>query len=862
MSHADRPQPRPHQAEDVTLLVGALQDAAQQPRAQYLAACGTGKTYTSLWVAEAVAEQRVIVAQPSLALIDQAARAWSRASGRPLEQLALCSAQDIAAETSDGQSVTIATATDLATLEAFWNAPPSDPAALRILWVCFASVPRLAELYAAGSPPAADLLIVDEAHLLAGAPKAAQALLDHGLVPARRRLFQTATPIEAPTEGLSETEDGAEVAPLDATPLDATPRAASSQDAAPTPVPPPAVSVGMEREDLFGAVAAERTFGWAIDAGILTPYRVSTPAPVPPAAAARLDQLPVPPGRDADFWWRAFVITRTALDGGGSRLLTFHRTVASARAYAVAIAQIAADFFQQPLLTGTITGEDPLATRTSRLNALAAAAAGVITSAKALSVGIDVPALDGVVFVEPRRSVPDVAQIVGRAVRRDPARPTKEAQILVPVVARPAPVAPAGSVTAGGRAIEGAPSDTASPDQGAAEGASLIPDRDWQALNEVIEALAEHDSRLRGALRAARAAGDPDRTGSRGAGGDDEPLWDTDAVRLDFAHWGPEARAAMAAKLTYQLAVRHARRRADYWAAVEDYLRVHGTVAMPTSTTWHGLPIGGFLSRLRREAREGKLQPSDAVRLGHCAGWSLDPARDAWIVDATRVRDWMAANGGRHPSYPCDDAQEAIVGIWVKNVRAERKPTTKRGRLAPWQEAWLEQEIPTWAWEERLAPVRRVGSESTASAPLQSRVARGGASAAGRPAAPRSGRAMAVPPPAPPVIPAEWIAHLDALAQHLATTHGQLPRMSGTPVPSVPERLLHIWLSDQEEAVSRGSLADAQHQRLVTVLRAAHPPHEMTQTAPSSSHETAPLAAPASSVPQSTAVRNAPSARP
>ena len=62
------------------------------------------------------------------------------------------------------------------------------------------------------------------------------------------------------------------------------------------------------------------------------------------------------------------------------------------------------------------------------------ASTGVVCSAKALSEGVDAPAVDAVVFVDPKSSVVDIVQAVGRALRRDPKNPDKRAHIVVPVV--------------------------------------------------------------------------------------------------------------------------------------------------------------------------------------------------------------------------------------------------------------------------------------------------------------------------------------------------------------------------------------------------------------------------------------------
>src|SRR6185312_1710287 len=56
---------------------------------------------------------------------------------------------------------------------------------------------------------------------------------------------------------------------------------------------------------------------------------------------------------------------------------------------------------------------------------------GLLSNARCLTEGVDVPALDGVIFVDPKRSEVDIVQAVGRAIRRAPDK--KQGTIIIPV---------------------------------------------------------------------------------------------------------------------------------------------------------------------------------------------------------------------------------------------------------------------------------------------------------------------------------------------------------------------------------------------------------------------------------------------
>ena len=90
--HAKRPIQEPW-----ALQVDAIEDAvtglAAHDRGRLVMACGTGKTFTSLRIAEHLVEDggRILFAAPSIALVSQARREWLRQTTRPLECVVVCS---------------------------------------------------------------------------------------------------------------------------------------------------------------------------------------------------------------------------------------------------------------------------------------------------------------------------------------------------------------------------------------------------------------------------------------------------------------------------------------------------------------------------------------------------------------------------------------------------------------------------------------------------------------------------------------------------------------------------------------------------------------------------------------------------
>jgi predicted helicase len=71
-------------------------------RGKLIAACGTGKTLTALWIAEHLKSQNVLFIAPSLALIKQTLEAWAEQSRIPFSYLCVCSDKTVSAEVDDG----------------------------------------------------------------------------------------------------------------------------------------------------------------------------------------------------------------------------------------------------------------------------------------------------------------------------------------------------------------------------------------------------------------------------------------------------------------------------------------------------------------------------------------------------------------------------------------------------------------------------------------------------------------------------------------------------------------------------------------------------------------------------------------
>lgn len=90
--------PKPHQEK---MINEVLDGFLHGDRGKLLAACGTGKTLTALWIKEALGARTVLFAAPNLALIKQALESWMPQASTPFRYLCVCSDQTVASADSE-----------------------------------------------------------------------------------------------------------------------------------------------------------------------------------------------------------------------------------------------------------------------------------------------------------------------------------------------------------------------------------------------------------------------------------------------------------------------------------------------------------------------------------------------------------------------------------------------------------------------------------------------------------------------------------------------------------------------------------------------------------------------------------------
>ena len=169
---AKRPvqEPWPLQADAIEDAVTGL---ANHDRGRLIMACGTGKTFTSLRIAEQIVGdgQRILFAAPTIALVSQARREWLRQTTRCLECIVVCS-DPTAGGRNENEDIRVSELECPVTtdpVEIAQSLGGNGDAGTRVVFCTYHSLGRVTEAQALHGAPAFDLAIADEAHRTTGA---------------------------------------------------------------------------------------------------------------------------------------------------------------------------------------------------------------------------------------------------------------------------------------------------------------------------------------------------------------------------------------------------------------------------------------------------------------------------------------------------------------------------------------------------------------------------------------------------------------------------------------------------------------------------------------------------------------------
>ena len=452
---------REHQQEaiDQAHAYFKIDEATGQPahtRGKLIMACGTGKTFTSLRIAENETGGRglVLFLVPSIALLGQTLRSWLQQAQEPMTAVCICSDPQVSKQTekkdNDTTSVidlALPASTDVPSIvKQLQHARRHNAEGLTVVFSTYQSIDVISraqqQLLAetGGAFGTFDLIICDEAHRTTGVTlkdeteSAFVRVHNNDFLRAVRRIYMTATPRLYTDETKKRAEENS------------------------------AVLCSMDDRSMYGDEIYRIGFGKAVKQELLSDYKVLILAvgekditPTLQNALTREDGT-----IDADDPSKLIgcinALSKKVLGADeefvkGSDPLPMRRAVAfcSSIKASKAIANAFTDY--KDLYMEDIREED----RATMVDVVAHHVDGsmsatkrdeelmwlkeqpenerecrMLTNARCLSEGVDVPSLDAVVFISPKNSQVDVVQSVGRVMRRSEGK--KYGYIIIPVV--------------------------------------------------------------------------------------------------------------------------------------------------------------------------------------------------------------------------------------------------------------------------------------------------------------------------------------------------------------------------------------------------------------------------------------------
>lgn len=643
------PLPRPHQEEAIEAV---LQGLKHQNRGHIVMACGTGKTLTAMWIMERLSSHLTYVFVPSLTLLAQTLREWTRCSTTNWEYLCICSDETVDGDADNPQMLSSELDTSVTT-------DPTEVSSFlarssrRIVFCTYQSAHLLA-----GRTVSCNLAVFDEAHQLTGPETEGRIqLLDGESILCEKRLFMTATPRIFGDSAIEKAERNG------------------------------GALISMDNTSIFGACMHRLSFREAIARGLLTDFHVAVVC----LSGERIENL-VSSGRILSIkreragrdplitdskTLAAHVGLLKAIKKFNIRsIITFHSRVEKARTFSRDLPDIARvvgaqERPAQPIWSDYVSGSMPVTTRNSLLKELVAdpERVAVIANAQCLREGVDVPALDAVAFIDPRHSQIDIIQAVGRTLRKSPGKGV--GIVILPVLI---------------------------PDLAEVD---AIADSDFRSIWDILNALSSHDEDFSIELSALRLGIESTRAQDFGH----RKL--TIDVPLNITDVAPD----LAKQLTLRIMRRAPLRWETFFEILQTFFQERRHTFVDVDESFRNIPLGEWVARQRRLQERGKLSAGRATQLSSFPDWTSDTKLADFQVKLNQIRHLSLLAGSTCvPNRESNiqlaklvndpTSQKAIFAI--TDFRKRYLLAKSKKPLADFEIRALEA-LPAWTWDTKFA---------------------------------------------------------------------------------------------------------------------------------------------------------------
>lgn len=410
---------RPHQREALDDVLHGFENA---DRGKLIMACGTGKTFTSLRIAEAMLKGKgnVLFLVPSISLLNQSLTEWTAQTKYDFSVYAICSDPKASKVADSIVDTAIPATTDVNKLTVHYKLNGKADS-IHFFFSTYQSIDVIAA-FQQRTGIEFDLIICDEAHRTTGVTLADEdessfvKVHDDDFIHAKKRLYMTATPRIYGDESKAKANNSN------------------------------AVLCSMDDESIYGPQFHSLGFSSAVELGLLSDYKVLVLAVDEAYVSRTLQNLLT--NRDNELTLDDSVkivgclnglskrtIYEGDVDGFASdpapmkRAVAFSSTIAGSKKFVQLFRAIQDEYMLRGYDNRVVNveldhvdGKSDALFRKGRIDWLKEdipeGQCHVLSNARCLSEGIDVPALDAVMFLNPRNSIVDIVQSVGRVMRK------------------------------------------------------------------------------------------------------------------------------------------------------------------------------------------------------------------------------------------------------------------------------------------------------------------------------------------------------------------------------------------------------------------------------------------------------------
>lgn len=427
----------------------------ENDRGKLIMACGTGKTFTSLRIAENETNGKglILFLVPSIALLGQTLREWSADANEPIKPICICSDSRITRQRGNSNDDTDFSVVDLAfpastdvksVIKQFKAIDRTSKKGMTVVFSTYQSIDVIANaqrhlLNENNNNAIFDLIICDEAHrttgvTLAGNDESAFVKVhDNDFLQANKRVYMTATPRLFSDDSKSKADmNDAEIC-------------------------------SMDDETKYGKEMYRIGFGEAVEKGLLADYKVlvltlsenDIPQAVQKMVANSENEINSDDASKLIGCLNA--LSKQVLGDNGlikdvdpepmKRAVAFCQNIKISKKVTNTFNDTSDVYLDSvepkqreklvSVSSNHIDGSMNAPQRDELLGWLKSTSADsnecrILTNVRCLSEGVDVPSLDSVLFLSARNSQVDVVQSVGRVMRKAPGK--KYGYIIIPVV--------------------------------------------------------------------------------------------------------------------------------------------------------------------------------------------------------------------------------------------------------------------------------------------------------------------------------------------------------------------------------------------------------------------------------------------